>query len=94
MKKAVWTAFLVALVVINGLAWLVEYFAGLYIPVPYRLTVVLSITFITLVFAGAAALVSKADTEIPLTRQDEDRKPAADQKAEDDTRSPHDRTPH
>jgi hypothetical protein len=72
MKKAVWTAFLAGLVIINGLAWLVEYFTGLHIPLPYRLTVVLSITFITLIFAGAAALVSQADTEIPLTRQDKD----------------------
>lgn len=73
MKKAVWTAFLAGLVIINALAWLAEYFAGLFIPVPYRLTVVLGITFITFVFSGAAALVSKADEEIPLTRQDEPR---------------------
>lgn len=94
MKKAVWTAFLVALVVINGLAWLVEYFAGLYIPVPYRLTVVLSITFITLVFAGAAALVSSADREIPLTRHDKDREASSDKQAEEDSHSPRDGTPH
>lgn len=91
MKKAVWTAFLVALVLINGLAWLVEYFAGLYIPVPYRLTVVLSITFITIVFAGAAALVSKADTEIPLTRGEQKREPVHGQRPEDDAPSPADR---
>lgn len=93
MKKAVWTAFLVALVVINGLAWLVEYFAGLYIPVPYRLTVVLGITFITLVFAGAAALVSKADTEIPLTRHGENRDSAPGTGVDDDAPSSHERTP-
>lgn len=93
MKKAVWIAFLTGLVIVNGLAWLVEYFAGLYIPVPYRLTVVLSITFITLVFAGAAALVSKADTEVPLTRQDENRAPETGNGAEDDPGSPRDRSP-
>lgn len=86
MKKAVWTAFFVALVVVNGLAWLAEYFAGLYIPVPYRLTVVLSITFITLIFAGAAALVSKADTEIPLTRRDEGRETTPGKQADSDSR--------
>lgn len=91
MKKAVWTAFLIALVVINGLAWLVEYFAGLYIPVPYRLTVVLSITFITLVFAGAATLVSRADTEIPLTRHDKNRESGPGNGADDDSTSPNDR---
>ncbi|MEX1197614.1 MAG: hypothetical protein WEB57_07125 [Pseudohongiellaceae bacterium] len=90
MKKAVWTAFLVALVVINGLAWLVDYFTGLHIPLPYRLTVVLSITFITLVFAGAAALVSQADTEIPLTRYDEPPESAPGKRAGDDPDSPDD----
>ncbi|MGM0632861.1 MAG: hypothetical protein ACQETO_06760 [Pseudomonadota bacterium] len=70
MKKAVWTAFVAGLVIVNGLAWLAEHFTDVSVPMPYRLTVVLGITLITLVFAGAAALVSQADEEVPLTRND------------------------
>ena len=75
MKKAVWTAFLAGLVIVNGLALLAEHFTSVVIPMPYRLTIVFGITVITLIFSGAAALVSQADEEIPLTRNDHQRKP-------------------
>lgn len=63
MKKAVWISFLAALIVINVAAWLMEYFAGVSVAMPYRLAVVLGITLISMVFAGAWALVGHAEGE-------------------------------
>ncbi len=85
MKKAVWTAFLASLVIINALAWLAEHFTDVSVPMPYRLTVVLGITLITLVFAGAAALVTQAEEEVPLTRNDNS-PPSPSEPAADETR--------
>jgi hypothetical protein len=65
MKKIVWIVFLVALVVVNGAAMAAEYFGGVHIALPYRLTVVLGITMVSVVFAGAWELLKTAEQEEP-----------------------------
>jgi len=63
MKKVIWIGFFVALVTVNALAMLAESVWGVYIPVPYRLVIVLAISFITLVFVGAWQLILGAERE-------------------------------
>ena len=67
MRKAVWIAFGVSLVLINLFAWVMEQYSGFSIPMILRLVMVLGITFGTIVFAGAFALVNKFEEERPLT---------------------------
>lgn len=67
MRKTVWIAFGIALVLVNLFAWLAEQFTGFNIPMILRLTLVLGITIGTIVFAGAFALIDKLDQEKPLT---------------------------
>jgi NAD/NADP transhydrogenase beta subunit len=67
MKKAVWIAFGIALVLVNLFAWLAEQFSGLHIPMILRLALVLGITMGSIVFSGAFALINKLDEERPLT---------------------------
>lgn len=65
MKKAVWITFLVALVLVNLLAWIAESTTDVEIALPFRLTIVLGITFVSAVFTGAYFLVRQADKEKP-----------------------------
>ena len=69
MKKAVWISFFVALVVVNVGAEAVYYFTGVRIDMLYRLTMVLSVTVVTAVFAGSIMLVDKLGTERPMSGQ-------------------------
>ncbi|MEZ5492674.1 MAG: hypothetical protein R3F50_20520 [Gammaproteobacteria bacterium] len=72
MKKTVWIAFGIALVLVNLFAWLMEQSTGFSIPMILRLMLVLGITMGTIVFAGAFALVNKMDEERPLTGHGQD----------------------
>lgn len=63
MKKIIWLCFFIALVVVNALAMLADYVWGVYIAIPYRLVVVLALSFISLVFIGAWRLVLGAEKE-------------------------------
>lgn len=63
MKKMIWLCFFIALIVVNALAMLAEYVWGVYIAIPYRLVVVLALSFISLVFIGAWRLVQGAERE-------------------------------
>jgi hypothetical protein len=67
MKKTVWISFFISLVLINLFAWLMQQYSGFTIPLVLRLVMVLGITFGSIVFAGAFALVSKFEEEKPLT---------------------------
>ncbi len=69
MKKAVWISFFSALIIVNLAAWGMDHFADVFVPVPYRLAVVLSITMVSIIFAGAWFLVSEAEKE--KSRDDE-----------------------
>lgn len=68
MKKIVWISFISALVIVNLLAFAADRFGDVYIALPYRLVVVLSITMISFVFGGAWMLLNAADEEVPSTK--------------------------
>ena len=68
MRKIVWISFISALVIVNLLAFAADRFGGVYIAMPYRLAVVLSITLISCVFGGAWVLMNRADEEVPSNR--------------------------
>ena len=63
MKKTIWITFFIMLVLVNALAWAVEYFGDLHIALGYRLVVVLAACSITLVFTGAWQLMNAAERE-------------------------------
>lgn len=65
MKKVIWISLITSLVLVNVVAWLVNYFTGFYILLIHRLTLVLGILLITIIFTGASALISKLDQEKP-----------------------------
>ncbi len=67
MKKAVWIAFGVSLVMVNLAAWLVTQFSGVEINMFFRITLIFGITLITTIFAGSYLLIDKMDEERPLT---------------------------
>ncbi|TFH74632.1 hypothetical protein E3V39_00205 [Gammaproteobacteria bacterium LSUCC0112] len=63
MKKIIWICFFAALIVVNAAAMLADYIWGVYIAIPYRLVIVLAISFISLVFVGAWHLMLNAERE-------------------------------
>jgi hypothetical protein len=63
MKKIIWMSFFISLVVVNALAMLADYVWGVYIAIPYRLVVVLALSFISMIFIGAWRLVLDAEKE-------------------------------
>lgn len=64
MKKIIWLTLFISLLVVNGLAMAAEAFSGTYIPIPYRLAIVLAIVMVTLVFCGATAALQQATNEV------------------------------
>ena len=75
MKKTVWLSFFISLVAVNGIAWVGEYYTGIYIALPFRLALVLGISVGTAVFVGSMALVNNLEHEQPLTRNEGRRRP-------------------
>ena len=67
MRKAVWITLFVALVLVNLAAEGLAYFGVAYIPMFYRLVLVLGITVIAAVFAGAFVLLGHLEKERPLS---------------------------
>jgi fatty acid desaturase len=66
MKKRIWITLILALVIINGLAELVTLYSGLFFPYILRVTLVLGIVMIVMVFTGAYQLISTIEEEKPL----------------------------
>ncbi|HDZ09680.1 hypothetical protein [Pseudohongiella sp.] len=75
MRKIVWISFISALVIVNLLAFAADRFGGVYIAMPYRLAVVLSITLISCVFGGAWVLMNQADEEVPSNQKPQQPQP-------------------
>lgn len=65
MKKTILITLVVAIVMVNLSAWLVEYFIGTRIGLAFRIPLIIGIVFIATIFSGAAALINHADTERP-----------------------------
>lgn len=71
MKKAILITLVIAIIVVNLAAWLVEVTIDTRIGFAFRIPLIIGIVFIATIFSGAAALINKADTERP-DNQNED----------------------
>jgi len=67
MQKAIWITFGLSLVLVNVVAELVFYFSGQEIVMIFRVVLILGITMITAIFAGAFMLVGTMEGEKPLS---------------------------
>lgn len=63
MKKILLRTFLIAVVVVNLLAWLVEYYSDVSIAIFFRVALIVGIMFIAAIFTGAALILGFLDTE-------------------------------
>ncbi|MBM89136.1 MAG: hypothetical protein CMQ41_12245 [Gammaproteobacteria bacterium] len=67
MQKAVWTSFGIALILVNIIAEVGEYYTGIHIHMLLRIALIVGVTVGTSVLAGATILVSKMDEEVSLS---------------------------
>lgn len=63
MKRILLRTFLIAVVVVNLLAWLVDYYSDVSIAYLFRFALIMGIMFISTIFTGAALLLGFLDTE-------------------------------
>ena len=67
MRKAVWISFGVALILVNIIAEVGEYFTGIHIHMLLRIALILGVTMGAFVMSGAITLVNEMDKEVPLS---------------------------
>lgn len=65
MQKAVWTSFGIALVLVNLIAEVGEYYTGIHVHMFLRFALIVGVTFGVSVLAGATILVTKMGEEVP-----------------------------
>lgn len=70
MKKILLRTFLISVVVVNLLAWLVDYYSDVSIALFFRFALIMGIMFISAIFTGAALLLGFMDTESRDTAPD------------------------
>lgn len=63
MKKILLRTFVIAVVVVNLLAWLVDYYSDVTIAWMFRFALIMGIMFISAIFTGAALILGFLDTE-------------------------------
>ncbi len=66
MKKAIWIAFGVAIIIVTGTAESVEYFTDTNINLLIRVLLIMGLLLVAMVFLGAIALIGIIETEKPL----------------------------
>ena len=67
MRKAVWTSFGIALILVNLIAEVGEFYTGIHVHMFLRIALIFGVTMGASVLAGATMLVSKMDQEVPLS---------------------------
>ena len=67
MKKIVWTAFGVSLVLINVIAEIGFYYSGVYIHMFFRIALIVGVTGGVAVLGGTFKLIDALETEKPLS---------------------------
>ena len=72
MQKAIWTSFGIALVLVNVIAEVGEYYSGIHVHMLLRIALIVGVTIGASILAGATILVSKMDEEVPLSGQVKD----------------------
>ncbi|MCG8414729.1 MAG: hypothetical protein MI746_10975 [Pseudomonadales bacterium] len=66
MKKIVWISFGIALILVNAIAEIGEYFTGIEIHMFLRIAIIVGITMGSFVLGGASVLINTMDKEKPL----------------------------
>ena len=67
MRNTVWISFGIALISVNLIAEIGEYFSGIHIHMLLRIALILGVTMGAFVLSGAITLVHKMDEEVPLS---------------------------
>ena len=67
MQKAICTSIGIALVLVNVIAEVGEYYTGIHVHMLLRIALIVGVTIGASVLAGATILVSKMDEEVPLS---------------------------
>jgi hypothetical protein len=67
MRNAVWISFGVALILVNIIAKVGEYYTGIHIHMLLRIALILGVTMGAFVMSGAITLVNEMDKEVPLS---------------------------
>lgn len=65
MKKIMLSTLLIAIVVVNLLAWLVGVYSDVTIGIMFRIALIMGVIFIAAIFSGAAAILGFLDKEKP-----------------------------
>lgn len=63
MKKILLRTFIIAVIVVNLIAWLVAYYSDVTIGIMFRVALIFGIMFISAIFTGAALILGFLDTE-------------------------------
>jgi len=63
MKKILLRTFVIAVVVVNLLAFLVDFYSDVSIGMLFRIALIIGIMFISTIFTGAALILGFLDTE-------------------------------
>ena len=66
MKKIVWLSFGIALVLVNLIAEIGEYYTGIEVHMFLRIAIIFGVLLGSFVFGGASALLNAMDEEKPL----------------------------
>lgn len=67
MRNTVWIAFGIALVLVNVIAEVGNFYTGIQVHMFLRIAIILGVTFGAAIFRGSFILVSKMDEEKPLS---------------------------
>jgi|APSaa5957512535_1039671.scaffolds.fasta_scaffold53859_2 hypothetical protein len=67
MRKAVWISFAIALILVNLISEVGEYYTGIHVHMFLRIALVFAVTIAAYILAGATILVAKLDEEVPLS---------------------------
>ncbi|MDP6651992.1 MAG: hypothetical protein QGF90_07800 [Gammaproteobacteria bacterium] len=67
MRKVVWTSFGVALVLVNLIAEIAEFYTGIFVSMFIRIAIILSVAITAMVFYGSIALINDLEKEKPLS---------------------------
>ncbi len=67
MRKVVWTSFGVALVLVNLIAEIGEFYTGIFVSMFLRIALIFGVTSVAMVFSGSIALVNNLEKEKPLS---------------------------
>ena len=66
MRKIVWLSFGIALVLVNLIAEVGEYYTGIEVHTLLRVSIIFGVTLGSFVFSGATVLINAMDQEKPL----------------------------